>query len=106
MSASAFTLHVPDEPVGLADTWLGQVADGAGFVDVLAGEGGLTDWLWRRWNFLTSAGMTRDLFSEIVLGYQRELWLWLAGERTWTQACSGLTGRLTRRLARLTAPVG
>ena len=25
----------------------------------------------------------------IVLGYRREIWLWLAGERTWAQCCSG-----------------
>jgi hypothetical protein len=34
-----------------------------------------------------------------VLGYQREIWLWLAGERTWAQCCSGLIGRINRRLA-------
>ena len=30
--------------------------------------------------------------------YQRELWLWLVGERTWAQCLSGLEGRFSRRL--------
>jgi hypothetical protein len=35
---------------------------------------------------------------EAVCGsYQRELWLWLVGERTWAQCVSGLGGRLLRR---------
>ena len=36
--------------------------------------------------------MTHDDFARIVVAYRRELWLWLAGERTWAQACSGLVG--------------
>jgi hypothetical protein len=35
----------------------------------------------------------------MVLDYRRELWLWLAGERTWAHACSGLVGRVGRRLS-------
>ena len=27
------------------------------------------------------------------------VWLWLAGERTWAQCCSGLIGRINRRVA-------
>ena len=35
----------------------------------------------------------------VLLGsYRRELWLWLMGERTWVQCCSGLIGRIERRL--------
>lgn len=30
-------------------------------------------------------------------GYRRELWLWLAGERSWQQCASGLAGRIARR---------
>ena len=30
-------------------------------------------------------------------GYERELWLWLVGERSWQQCMSGLSGRLQRR---------
>ena len=41
---------------------------------------------------------TRE-FEAIVVGYRREIWLWLAGERIWTQCCSGLIGRIGRRLA-------
>jgi hypothetical protein len=29
--------------------------------------------------------------------YARELWLWLAGERTWEQCYEGLSGRIRRR---------
>ena len=39
-------------------------------------------------------------FGAIVADYRREIWLWLAGERTWAQCCSGLIGRITRRLRR------
>jgi hypothetical protein len=34
----------------------------------------------------------------VCRGYERELWLWLVGERTWVQCASGLEGRLLRRL--------
>ena len=47
---------------------------------------------------LESAGMTEDDFGAIVVGYRREIWLWLVGERTWAQCCSGLIGRIDRRL--------
>jgi len=33
-----------------------------------------------------------------VVASSRELWLWLAGERVWSQACSGLLGRVERRV--------
>jgi hypothetical protein len=29
--------------------------------------------------------------------YERELWLWLVGERRWQQCAEGLSGRLARR---------
>jgi len=34
----------------------------------------------------------------VCRGYERELWLWLVGERTWAQCASGLEGRFLRRL--------
>jgi hypothetical protein len=33
----------------------------------------------------------------VCRSYQRELWLWLVGERRWDQCSSGLLGRLARR---------
>ncbi len=41
-------------------------------------------------------GETIDV-ERVCAGYQRELWLWLVGERTWDQCLSGLLGRLQRR---------
>jgi hypothetical protein len=43
--------------------------------------------------------MSEETLGLIVLGYRREIWLWLAGERTWAQCCSGLVGRINRQLA-------
>ena len=45
-----------------------------------------------------SVGMSRDDLARIVVEYRREIWLWLAGERTWAQCCSGLIGRIARRI--------
>ena len=99
MTATASpVLHVPEEPTVRAEAWLTAVLDGAALADVLAGDDGLVDWLWSRWRTLVSAGMTRQDLAAIVLDYRREVWLWLAGERTWPQSCSGLIGRISRRL--------
>ncbi len=50
--------------------------------------------------------MSEDELRRIVVGYRREIWLWLAGERTWAQCCSGLIGRISRRLRGADHPVG
>ena len=97
---AAPVLHVPDEPTAQADGWLAAVLDGGDLDDVLSepttasspGCGPLA--LARR-----RSGSASDDFGRIVLGYRRELWLWLAGERTWAQCCSGLIGRINRRIA-------
>ena len=98
------TLHVPDEPTGRADDWLHAVVNGADLESVLAGDDGVAAWLWHRWSSLTSVGVTRDAFTAMVVEYRRELWLWLAGERTWAQACSGLIGRISRRIGQVDRP--
>jgi hypothetical protein len=92
-------LHVPDEPTGRAERWLAAVLDGRPVTDVLTGPDGVTEWLWTRWRSLATLGFGEDDLGQLVLAYRRELWLWLAGERTWAQCCSGLIGRITRRLA-------
>jgi hypothetical protein len=92
-------LHVPDEPTARAEEWLAAVLDGAPMEQVLTDADGIVAWLWTRWRFLSSAGVAEDDLRDIVLAYGREVWLWLAGERTWSHCCSGLIGRITRRIA-------
>ncbi len=103
---SPLSLHIPDEPVDRARAWLSAVLDGNDLSDVLTGEDGLVPWLWSRWSALGQAGMVREEFALIVVEYRRELWLWLAGERIWTQSCSGLVGRVNRRIAQADAAAG
>ena len=91
-------LHVPDEPVAARRRWYEGVVEGGDLDEVLAGAGGIADWLWHRWQVLEPAGVGQEDFCRLVAAYRRELWLWLAGERTWAQCCSGLLGRLQRRL--------
>ena len=93
-------LHLPDEPVTRAEAWThAVVGEGRDLESVLTAADGLAPWLWSRWRTLASAGMSEDELARIVVDYRREIWLWLAGERTWSQCCSGLIGRVGRRLA-------
>jgi hypothetical protein len=92
-------LHVPDEPSALAEAWTHEVVgEGRDLEAVLRGADGLASWLWSRWRSLASVGMSEEGLERVVLDYRREIWLWLAGERTWAQCCSGLIGRINRRL--------
>jgi hypothetical protein len=43
------------------------------------------------------AGASPEDVERACDSYARELWLWLAGERTWEQCCEGLSGRIGRR---------
>jgi len=99
------TLHVPDEPTTRAAAWLAAVLDGDDLTDVLRADDGLVPWLWSRWSTLSKVGFTHAEFEEVVLGYRREIWLWMAGERIWTQCCSGLVGRVSRRTAQVVNPL-
>jgi hypothetical protein len=93
-------LHLPDEPVVRAEAWThAVVGEGQDLEEVLTAADGLVPWLWMRWRALASAGMSEEELAQVVLDYRREIWLWLAGERTWAQCCSGLIGRIGRRLA-------
>jgi hypothetical protein len=104
MTMTAFpVLHVPDEPTARAEVWRAAILDGGEFEDVLSGDDGVTAWLWSRWRSLAAVGLDEEALSRVVLGYKRELWLWLAGERTWVQCCSGLIGRVNRRVAHVRA---
>jgi hypothetical protein len=97
---TAPVLHVPDEPLAHGEAWWGAVVEqGRDLKAVLTEEDGLALWLWSRWRSLASVGMCEDDLARIVVEYRREIWLWMAGERTWVQCCSGLIGRIDRRLA-------
>lgn len=99
MSAPAVpALHVPDEPTAWAERWSIAVRDGRPLDEVLAGAEGLTSWLWSRWRSLAATGVDEMALAAIVLGFRREIWLWLSGERAWQQCCSGLIGRVVRRV--------
>jgi hypothetical protein len=98
-AAPDLRLHVPDEPVEERARWLRDVLGTTPLSEVLTGDAGIARWLWERWQVLERSGMTRDAFVQVVLGYRREIWLWLVGERTWEQCCSELIGRATRRIA-------
>jgi hypothetical protein len=88
---------MPEEPVERKAAWLDTVLGGAELRDVLVADDGVAPWLWARWRALAGAGIAEADLTAIVVGYRRELWLWLAGERTWAQCCSGLVGRISRR---------
>jgi len=94
------SLHVPAEPEERRAAWLAAVLAGDDLADVVTGADGPARWLWARWRDLAGAGLAEESFVAIALGYRRELWLWLVGDRTWDQCCSGLIGRLERRLTR------
>jgi len=92
-------LDVPPEPLELRDTMHKAVAAGADW-DAAFGDGlAVGALLWDRWgSALEATGLDRGGFDAIVVGYQRELWFWFVGERTWRQAVEGLAGRVHRRL--------
>jgi hypothetical protein len=92
-------LHLPDEPTARAPRWLDAALESGDLERVLLEGDGVVAWLWSRWRTLAAAGVSEEDLAGIVLGYRREVWLWLAGERTWSQCCSGLIGRITRRIA-------
>jgi hypothetical protein len=98
---------VPDEPSALAEAWTHDVVgEGRELEAVLRGPDGLASWLWSRWRSLASVGMSEESLEQVVVAYRREIWLWLAGERTWAQCCSGLIGRINRRLVTSDHPGG
>ena len=100
-TSESLDLHVPDEPVARAEKWRAALRADRDVDDVLSGADGVTAWLWARWRApLAAAALDEDALGRIVTDYRRELRLWLEGDRTWAQCCSGLIGRITRRIER------
>jgi hypothetical protein len=76
-----------------------EVLGGADWLISADDDLGLGGWLWEHWGpVLDALGESRAEFDAVVVGYRRELWFWVMGERTWDQAIGGLAGRLLRRL--------
>jgi hypothetical protein len=93
-------LAIPPEPTALrAGTLVVIEADPEKGRALVAEGGWIAGPLWEWWGSeLSGAGLGPDEFRDIDAGYDRELWLWLLGERTWAQCADGLAGRVRRRL--------
>lgn len=96
-AALVTALAVPEEPEQLLESLRSlAVTDPAAARDELAGR--VADYLWGLWGpALEGLGLEQADVRGVADGYGRELWLWLAGERTWQESGSGLAGRLVRR---------
>jgi hypothetical protein len=102
-AASVPQLHLPEEPSAKRTEWYGRILDGEELTAVVTAEDGIAAWLYSRWQALAGAGVDRAAFTAQAVAYRRELWLWLHGDRTWEQCCSGLIGRVERHALAATA---
>jgi hypothetical protein len=94
-------LSVPEEPVAVRNR-LRDLAQNAPTraITVIADGEAIADPLWAAWGvWFFQQNADRAALTRILASYQRELWLWIAGERTWQQCAEGLAGRIKRRLA-------
>src|SRR5271170_4287036 len=88
-----------EEPVALRDERRRVLLDGAHGRTGLGPDEGIGGLVWDRWRVvLEPAGMDGDGFIDVVVGYSREMWLWVMGERQWDEFLTGLAGRVRRRL--------
>lgn len=97
--ASGPRLELPEEPVELKETLRVTLLAGLDWREGLSDEICIGVWLWGYWQpALEPVGYSREEFVEAVIAYQRELWLWLIGDRIWDQFITGLAGRVIRRV--------
>jgi hypothetical protein len=60
--------------------------------------------LWRRWREeLAPRGVRPALLRAWVAGGDLEVWLWVAGDRSWPQVLDAIVGRVVRRVGSVTA---
>ncbi|MHB8328231.1 MAG: hypothetical protein ACYDD6_01145 [Acidimicrobiales bacterium] len=92
-------LPQPEEPIDLGASLRHAVLGGADWRQGFSDDICIGIVLWDHWRAaLEPAGMDRETFIDIVVGYRRELWFWLSGDRQWEQYVAGLAGRVARRL--------
>ena len=73
----------------------------------LAGGGSVADELWRSWRHeLEGLGADRAAVAAAASALARELWLWVMGERQWTEVAALLYGRVARHLPDATSTNG
>jgi hypothetical protein len=89
-------LPEPPEPTRLAADHRAALAEGRPEPDLVAGVA--EAWWPALAPLLEPAGLDRQWLTDALGGYRRELWLWQAGERSWSQVAPGLLGWLARRL--------
>jgi len=88
-----------EEPEAMRDALREAVLAGADWREGFADDVCVGVWIWEAWRAaLEPAGMSREAFVDVVVGYRRELWLWLVGERGWEPFLAGLAGRVARRI--------
>jgi hypothetical protein len=98
-STESLVLPPIDEPAARRLELRHTVLNGGDWRRELSAEVGLSALLWKDWGHALGAeGLDRQAFNDIVIGYERELWFWLMGERQWDEVLSGLAGRTSRRL--------
>lgn len=93
-------LNPRDEPAALAARLRELVAS-----DPATGRAeavrSLASWWWRAWRpMLAPQGMTAASFRAVVAGADREIWLWLMGDRPFDVLQSAVAGRAIRRINR------
>jgi hypothetical protein len=97
-------LDIVEEPLGQRERWRREILCGRDLGDAVRAPDGVAGWLWARWPALPSLGVDAEGFRSLLLDYRREIWFWLEGDRTWEQCCTGLAGRIGRRLGTQGAP--
>ncbi len=93
-------LVAPTEPLELKQKLrVALQGDGESGPGVSDDDAWLGRWLWEQWQpVLEPCGWSCDTLIGVVGGTRRELRLWLAGDRLWSQYLPGLVGRIGRRL--------
>jgi hypothetical protein len=107
VTAETLSLELPAEPEDLRRRTLELGRDRPGEAQRLLSDGRwIADVLWRAWGpQLEATGAERSLLVRVARDYRLELWLWVVGERRWSQCIDGFAGRVRRRVHALT-PTG
>ncbi|HEV2368454.1 MAG TPA: hypothetical protein VGR90_01185 [Acidimicrobiales bacterium] len=88
----------PAEPVDLKAHWRATAeADPAGMRAALADPAPLVEWMWARWGpELETDGADEGSLARAATALDREVWLWVMGERQWAELAALLYGRSVR----------